>query len=60
MYLPVGHRIKSTKQVKNTLKNRAVSLKHIPVTSAKQVTYPQTIESNVHMIIITGLYLREG
>ena len=32
MYLSVGHRIKSTKQLKCTLKNRAVSLKHVPVT----------------------------
>ena len=32
MYLSVGHRRKSTKQLKCTLKNRAVSLKHVPVT----------------------------
>ena len=32
MYLSVGHRIKSTKQLKCTLKNRAVFLKHVPVT----------------------------
>ena len=36
MYLPVGHRIKSTKQLKCTLKNRAVSVKHVPVTLVEQ------------------------
>ena len=36
MHLSVGHRIKSTKQLKCTLKNRAVSLKHVPVTWVKQ------------------------
>ena len=62
MYLSVGHRIKSTKQLKCTLKNRAVSLNHVPVTWVKQhgLNNPQTIESNVHMIIVTGLYLGEG
>ena len=29
MYLSVGHKIKSTKQIKCTLNNRAVSLKHV-------------------------------
>ena len=32
MHLSVGYRIKSTKQLKCTLKNRAVSLKYVPVT----------------------------
>ena len=36
MYLSVGHRIKSTKQLKCTLKNKAVSLKHVHVTWVKQ------------------------
>ena len=36
MYLSVGHRRKSAKQLKCTLKNRAVSLKHAPVTRVKQ------------------------
>ena len=31
MHLSVGHRIKSTKQLKCTLRNRTVSLKHLPV-----------------------------
>ena len=31
MYLSVGHRIKSTKPLRCTLKNRVVSLKHVPV-----------------------------
>ena len=32
MYFSVGRRIKSIKQLKCTLKNRAVYLKHLPVT----------------------------
>ena len=32
IYLSVGQRIKSTKQLKCTLKNKAVTLKHVPVT----------------------------
>ena len=32
MYLSVGDRKKSTIQLKCTLKNRVVSLKHVPVT----------------------------
>ena len=36
MYLPVGHRMKFTKQLKYKLKNRAISLKHVPVTWVKQ------------------------
>ena len=36
MYLSVGDRKKSTIQLKCTLKNRVVSLKHVPVTWVKQ------------------------
>ena len=36
MYFSVGHRIKSTKQLMCTLKDRVVSLKHVPVTWVKQ------------------------
>ena len=36
MYLPVGHRIKSTKQLKCTLNNGLVSLKHVYDTSVSQ------------------------
>ena len=32
MYLPLGHRIKSTKQLKCTLDSMAVSLKHVDET----------------------------
>ena len=62
MYLSVRHRIKSTKQLKCTLKNRAVSLKHVPVTWVKQhgLNNPWTVKSNMHMILVTGLYQREG
>ena len=57
MYFSVGHRIKSTKQLKCTLKNRVVSLKHVNVTWVSQygLNNWKTIESNVHMIIVTGL-----
>ena len=57
MFFSVGHRIKSTKQLKCTLKNRVVSLKHVHVTWVSQygLNNWQTIESNVHMIIVTGL-----
>ena len=36
MYLPVGHKVKSTKQLKCTLNNRVVSLKHVHETSISQ------------------------
>ena len=36
MYLSVGHRIKFTKQLKGTLSNRAVSLKHVHVAWVSQ------------------------
>ena len=36
LHLSVGHRIKSTKQLKCTLKNNALSLKHVPVKWVKQ------------------------
>ena len=36
MYLLVGHRIKPTKQLKCTLNNRVVSLKHLHETSISQ------------------------
>ena len=57
MYLSVGHGIKSIKQLKCTLNNMAVSLKHVHVTWVSQhgLINPQTIESNVHMIIVTGI-----
>ena len=32
MYLSVGHKIKSMKQLQHTLNNRAVSFKHVHVT----------------------------
>ena len=35
-YLSVGHRIKSIKQLKCSLKNRTVSLKHVPVARVKE------------------------
>ena len=66
MYLSVGHRIKSTKKLKCTLNNRAVSLKHVATCNIKDIIslvtceswhglhYPSTTESNVHMIIVTG------
>ena len=65
-YLSVGHRIKSTKKLKSKLNNRAVSLKHVATCNIKDIIslvtceswhglhYPSTIESNVHMIIVTG------
>ena len=67
MYLSVWHRIKSTKKLKCTLNNRTVSLKHVATCNIKDVislvtcvsrhglNNPQTIESNAHMIIVTGL-----
>ena len=67
MHLSVWHRIKSTKKLKRTLNNRTVSLKHVAKCNIKDVislvtcvsrhglNNPQTIESNVHMIIVTGL-----
>ena len=57
MYLSVGHMRKSTKQLKCTFKNRAVSLKHVHVTWVKQhcLNKPWTIESTVHMIIVVEL-----
>ena len=58
MYLSVGHRIKSTNQLKCTLNNMAVSLKHVHLTGVSQhglLINSQTIESNVHMIIVTGI-----
>ena len=36
MYLSAGHRMKSTKQLKCTLNNRLVSLKHVNVTWVSQ------------------------
>ena len=36
MYLSVGYRIKSTKQLKRTLNNGVVSLKHVYETSISQ------------------------
>ena len=62
MYLPVGHRIKLAKQFQCTLNNRAVSLKHIHVAGVRQhgLSNPWTIESNVHMIIVTGLSVWGG
>ena len=46
MYLSVGHVIKSTKQLKYTLNNIAVSLTHVHVTwvSEHSLINPQTIE----------------
>ena len=57
MYLSVGHGIKSTKQLKGTLNNRAVSLKHVDLTGVSQhgLINSQTIESDMHMIIVTGI-----
>ena len=57
MYLSVGHGIKSTKQLKCTLNNMAVSLKHVHVTWVSQhgLINPQAIESNMHMIIVTAV-----
>ena len=36
MYLSVQHKIKLTKQLKRTLKNKAVSVKHVHVTRVSQ------------------------
>ena len=60
--LAIGHMIKSRKQLKCTLKNRAVFLKHVPVTWVRQYGLNNlwTIESNVHIITVTGIYLGEG
>ena len=57
MYLSVGHGVKSTKQLKCTLNNRAVSLKHVDLTGVSQhgLINSQTIESDMHMIIVTGI-----
>ena len=57
MCLSVKHGIKSTKQLKCTVSNMAVSLKHVHVTWESQhgLINPQTIENSVHMIIVTGI-----
>ena len=57
MYLSFGHRIKLTKQLKCTLNSGVVSLKHVHETSISQngLNNPYTIESNVHIIIVTEL-----
>ena len=57
MYLSVGNGIKSTKQLKCILNNMAVSLKHVHLTGVSQhgLINSQTIESNVHMIKVTGI-----
>ena len=57
MYLSVGHGVKSTEQLKCTLDIMAVSLKHVHLTGVSQhgLINSQTIESNVHMIIVTGI-----
>ena len=57
MYLSVGHKIKSTKQLNYTLNNGVVSLKHVHETLISQhdLNNPKTIESNMRMIIVTGL-----
>ena len=57
MYLSVGHKIKSTKQLNYTLNNGVVSLKHVHETLKSQhdLNNPKTIESNMRMIIVTGL-----
>ena len=62
MHLSVGHRIKSTKQLKFTFKNRAVSSKHVLVTWVKQhgLNNLWAIASNMHIIIVTRHYLGEG
>ena len=62
MYLSVGHRIKLTKQFKCTLNDRTVSLKHVHVAGVNQhgLNNPWIIESNVHMIIVTGLWVGGG
>ena len=62
MYLSVGHRIKFTKQFKCTLNNREVSLKHVYVAGVSQhgLNNSWTIDSNVHMIIVTGLLVGGG
>ena len=57
MYLSAEHGIKSTRQLKCKLNNMAVSLKHVHLTWLSQhgLINPQIIESNVHMIIVTGI-----
>ena len=57
MYLAVRHRIKSTKQLKCTLNDSSVSLKHVHVTWVIQygLSNPYTIESNLHMILVNEL-----
>ena len=39
MYLSVGHKIKSTKQLKCTLSNKTVSLKHVATCSISKSTW---------------------
>ena len=39
MYLSVWHKIKSTKQLKSTLNNRAVSLKHVATCDMNKSTW---------------------
>ena len=39
MYLSLGHKIKSTKQLKCTLNNRAVSLKHVATFNMSKSTW---------------------
>ena len=67
MYLSVWQRIESIKKLKCTLNNRTVSLKHVAICDISDVislvscvsrhclNNPYTIESNAHMIIVTGL-----
>ena len=57
MYCSVRHRIKSTKQRQCTFSNRAVALKHVHVIWVSQhgLNNTQTIESNVHMIVVNWL-----
>ena len=49
--------MKPAKQLKCKLSSKTVSLKHVHVTWVSQhgLHNPKTIESNVHMIIVTGL-----
>ena len=62
LYFSVGQGIKSAKQLKCTLNNMAVSWKHVHLTGVSQhgLINSQTIESNVHMIRVTGIQLEEG
>ena len=61
MYFSVWCRIESTKKLKCTLNNRTVyPISLVSCVSRHGLNNPYTIESNVHMIIVTELWLGGG